>query len=477
MVALLKENVRSESQGENAMTIRLPRRLLIGLLSLLVAIFATVFITEFFDTDYSSPDIQNKCTKSGAQDPKNTLRPVSGTIKTIRLTNQGEFVNRCELTDVLDEIMWDTQPTWCSDPIAWPMDWPPHRSSTCLNVKSGESIKPKLIVLFVHGWMHNATDEDTNHDKFTKLIKSLEDTNPQKQVLGVYVTWNASTGNAFLDYFSFWSRQRRADRITQSAILTKIVGSIGSSRGRSGQRDYFIAIGHSFGARMLFAAVNAPFVLGVENAYPPPGTSTYQTIRGPADAVVLVNPAFEAARYSTLDDIIRNEEAFRRDQQPLMITVSTDNDCATRLAFPFGQMIDLAFDKRARTTLGNYEGYYTHSLLSSDESQCSGSKLSNFTEDFLLANLCLKREPRWHLRRNTALDRDPRGWSDVTSKHQIRNPFLVVHTNKKVIDNHGGFWDSNDHAFSVWLFRMLDALAYCNDNPTECVTTQQSHAE
>jgi hypothetical protein len=46
-----------------------------------------------------------------------------------------------------------------------------------------------------------------------------------------------------------------------------------------------------------------------------------------------------------------------------MITVSTDNDWATKTAFPIGQMLGLSFDERAQTTLGNYKRYYTHTLF------------------------------------------------------------------------------------------------------------------
>src|SRR5437867_2861627 len=52
---------------------------------------------------------QNKCNKHKT-DPKNDPRLIprpDECIKIIRLTNSGEFVDRCELTNALYELNWD----------------------------------------------------------------------------------------------------------------------------------------------------------------------------------------------------------------------------------------------------------------------------------------------------------------------------------------------------------------------------------
>jgi hypothetical protein len=417
------------------------RKLLIGLL---ILPFVAVSVAEFRSESNSSASIQNKCTKTKSEDPANWSRPTSGKVKNIELTNEGEFVDRCQLTDVLDELIWDSR-------------FPPP-----LTINTNAISRPKLVVLFVHGWMHDGSENDPNHKRFSELVTGLAATQ-EKQVLGIYVTWNASTGNAVLDYFSFWSRQRIADRITQSAVITKIVGAIGSTRGISGKQDNFIAIGHSFGARMLFAAVNAPLILDVTKAYPAAHSDVYRTFKGPADAIVLINPAFEAARYTTLNSFMRNEEVFSQQQPPLMITVSTDNDSATKYAFPVGQLLGLSFDERAQTTLGNYKRYYTHTLFVPKGEKCGAADPFNLTEEYFTSGLCLKREPKWHRLSEDDGKLDPNRWSDVPADRQMYNPFLVVHTTKDIIDNHGGFWDEDKPAFFNWLFDILKALDLRND--------------
>jgi hypothetical protein len=47
------------------------------------------------------------------------------------------------------------------------------------------------------------------------------------------------------------------------------------------------------------------------------------------------------------------------------------------------------------------------------------------------------------------------------------NPFLVVHTTKDIINNHGGFWDKDNPAFSNWLFDILKALDLRNDRAAD----------
>jgi hypothetical protein len=426
-------------------------RLIVVLLCVVVAIYSIVFSTEFLDASPLQADIQNKCTKHGKDDPSFVPRPSSGRTVVVHLTNEGEFADRCEFTDALDEIVWDH----CADPVRAASE------QKCFNEqlipKPDAVSKPKLIVLYTHGWMHSADEKDHNFEQFKALVRRLASSRADRQVLGIYIGWNGSTGSSILDYFSFWSRQRVADRITQSAIIAKMVGAIGNVRGGSGKRDNFVAIGHSFGARMLFAAVNAPLIIDVERAYPKPNTNLYQMVRGPADAVLLLNPAFEASRYTAIDSFMRNEETFASNQPPLIITVSTDNDWATRTAFPLGQMLGLSFDERAQTTLGNYEPYYTHSLMRSNDA-CAPAYTLDIAEQFYASKLCLRRETSWHNEKREQkinVTKDPFRWSIVAPERQKYNPFLLVHTNKEVIDNHGGIWEP---PFSDWIFEVVKAM-------------------
>jgi hypothetical protein len=60
-------------------------------------------------------------------------------LKVIRLTRLGEFVDRCELSDVLYELNWDR-------PLSHGVRGP--------RFDPAKPKLPKLAVLYIHGWMH-----------------------------------------------------------------------------------------------------------------------------------------------------------------------------------------------------------------------------------------------------------------------------------------------------------------------------------
>jgi hypothetical protein len=57
------------------------------------------------------------------------------------------------------------------------------------------------------------------------------------------------------------------------------------------------------------------------------------------DLTILVNPAFEAARYHPLHSILANRRFPSQQQVPVFMSVTAENDWATGLAFPAGRTI------------------------------------------------------------------------------------------------------------------------------------------
>jgi hypothetical protein len=377
---------------------------------------------------------QNKCLKhitDPRNDPRSIPRP-DNSIKVIRLTNSGEFVDRCELTNVLYELNWDRDT--------------PENSFGAIKITGAPKL-PKLTVLYVHGWKHDASLGDSDLNSFTQLIGELRERHKnQKYVIGVYLGWNASAGlPGLFENISFWVKKNNADRIAQSAVVTKIVSAIGAiTHTAPDRKDQFIAIGHSFGARMLFSATAQSLVYETERGHPGFPGGEYDLVEGSADAVILLNPAFEASRYTSIDDITRKDEHFAASQPPLLISVSTDNDWATRLAFPIGQWLGLSRSQRELTTLGNYRPYFTHALVPTNDDKAASSLDAPITEDFVAEGLCLTRLSRGSVKRVV----------------QAHNPFIVAQTTKAVIDGHNGIWAGR---FRTWLGELIAALERRNE--------------
>ena len=253
---------------------------------------------------------QNKCEKhftDPIHDPRTFARP-NDDLKVIRLTNSGEFADRCDLTNALYELNWDR---------------PRPPTSFGVKVKPGASHLPKLVLLYIHGWKHSADEDDSDRHNFEKLVRSLRSAEEGKRyVVGIFVGWNADSPlPGILENLTFSVKKNNADRIAQSSSVTEIYSAVGSIvKADPEQRDQFIAIGHSFGARLLFSATAQTLVSAVEQAHPGFPGGTYKVIQGLSDAIVLLNPAFEASRYSAINDFIRNEEAYAEVQAPLVVT-------------------------------------------------------------------------------------------------------------------------------------------------------------
>lgn len=387
--------------------------------------------------------LQNKCDKEGKpDDPRQINRPGHlGNVLRIRLTNNGSFIDRCELTDVLYELNWDS----------------PRAARGFGARRKPDAISlPKFIVLYIHGWKHSASNNDTDLLNFTKAISRLNQVNAtDKQVLGVYVGWNATSKAPFFDRFplnnlTFWSRQRVADRIAQSGVITKILSSISAvlSDGDRSDENQFIAIGHSFGARILFSGASQPLIYDTQRAHPGCPGEVYKMIHGIANAVILLNPAFEAARYTALDAITRIEEKFADNQLPLLLAISSKGDWATKTAFPIGQLVGSYKSETERTTLGNYSKYQTHSLQIANSEISDASGLNDLSENFAAGGLRLTRD------RASGNDCGRTAGSEPRIV-QLRNPFLIASTTPKIIRDHNDIWNER---FAEWLFAYINEL-------------------
>lgn len=406
---------------------------------LMMAFLAAESAPLWFNRLEGEPDkSQNKCNPelNGIRDPRLIPRP-DDSLKIIRLTNSGEFVSRCELTNALYEVNWDRKfPEEARMPVK----------------QEGAVSQPKLVLLYIHGWKHSADRDDSDLYHFDKLVQRLrKQYADRRRVVGVYIGWNADSG--FWPWFeplenlTFWVKKNNADRIAQSAAVTMIVSSIGAMvKSDPTRQDEFIAVGHSFGARILYSATAQSLVSAAERAHPGHSHGTYSVFEGVADAVILLNPAFEASRYSTINDFSRNDEHFDRRQPPLLITIASEADRATKYAFPVGQYLGLARSSREKHTLGNYNSFQTHRLNKMSREQCSPDGDVSSFENFYAANLCLRRIPP---RVETVTRYSGEG------ETQQYNPFIVARTDQSIIADHNDIWNSD---FRHWLAAIIERM-------------------
>jgi hypothetical protein len=347
----------------------------------------------------TEPDLrQDECRPGGSELSKEYEASESGVVRVIRLTDDGEFVDRCELTDAIYEIR------------------------NCQ--------KPELIVWYIHGWKHNADKEDSDRKNFESLIKELakkqSEEGGRRRVVGIYIGWDGAVGPALLRNLSFWNRKGAADRISQSAVLSKIFAATKYARRQQEKeitaKDLTIMIGHSFGARILYTATSQVLIEEVQRRHPGRAESSYGVIEGPADLILLLNPALQAAVFTAMHSVRRRDshwwESIDAQQQALLLAISSENDWATGKAFPLGQWLAFARRDRQRQTLGNYREYITHSLQALQSTDRSAA-ISKFWYDHFEANCLLLRR---------------------TAMSHPGNPFMVARTTPDIIDGHNGIW-------------------------------------
>jgi hypothetical protein len=254
-----------------------------------------------------------------------------------------------------------------------------------------------LIVVFAHGWKHNASWNDGNVNAFRAVLselQELETTNsaqhvtldgtplplPPRKVVGVYLGWRGLSQTWWgLKELTFWERKRTAHSVGQGAV-SDILVELEEIRKRSRivyqeqetnhlrQPTMLVVVGHSFGGAVIYSAL-APLlqehlidVIDSEGKPKPP--------RGFGDLVVLVNPAFEAARFEVLK---RSSDArgYVTNQAATLAIFTSKADWATKIAFKIGRIVSTVFEKHRKdqdqyganiTAIGHYNPYITHDL-------------------------------------------------------------------------------------------------------------------
>jgi hypothetical protein len=245
-----------------------------------------------------------------------------------------------------------------------------------------------LIITFVHGWKHNASGADSNVAMFHKILNEVgtmenflakQRHHHTRRVVGLYVGWRGLSENVEpFQELSFWGRKNAAEVVGHGAVI-EVLSELESLRNQINRNSAaeiaqhkrpstkLIIMGHSFGGDVVFSAC-APVLTErmVENFNE---TGDPQPPKSLGDLVVLINPAFEAARFETLHHIA-STKAFPSGTNCTLAVFTSTADWATGLAFPAGRSLSTVFqsyeDKKQReadrTAVGHYQPYLNYEL-------------------------------------------------------------------------------------------------------------------
>jgi len=237
-----------------------------------------------------------------------------------------------------------------------------------LNEKT-EQNEDLLMVVFIHGWKHNAAAGDKSLQSFRGVLRDArfsedlrsEDRGRDRKVLGVYLSWRglSLSGNEAWTNASFWTRKKAATKVAVGSIREvlarlrafQIARNKSNDREGSDEGTRLIVSGHSFGGLILFTAVSEYLIESVVGRTFL-GGSEKRIVQPFGDLVILINPAFEAARYLPLCAAVQAQPGYPKYQRPCFLAVTATNDYATGYWFPIGRWFSTRLESVRRNALG-----------------------------------------------------------------------------------------------------------------------------
>lgn len=335
-----------------------------------------------------------------------------------------------------------------------------------------------LMVMFAHGWKHNADHFDSNLVAFENMLLQLDKgdnlvcanaTCHRRQTVGVFLSWRGLSASVEpFKALSFWNRKDRAHAVGASGAARLVADlDVISDRskpcapGTSGDDcriqdiNRFIIVGHSFGGAIVYSATQQRLL--ADQARPNfQGTIS----RNIADLIVLINPAFEAALYRPIHERAQ-ETVFPEGKPPVLTIFSSEADKANKNLFKIGRFFSTAFtnynpdfeEQRDvdRHSVGHYDPYVTHTLIPhTTDAEAATAYEKNLTatneswdefqngdtQAWNTGGVSLTREPHMH------------------TAGQFANPYFVVRVSPELIPGHNEIWDP---VFMNFIYSMVTA--------------------
>ncbi len=340
----------------------------------------------------------------------------------VEIDDQGQLRNRKQMQAVLDQLY---------------------------TMAANESL---LINVFVHGWHHNAKPQDPNVESFKVSLVQLsqlenrlaaaQNKQPRK-VVGVYIGWRGESIDVpLLNNITFWDRKSTAQEVGHlgmDELLLKLeeISNVKNTLDPP-IKSRLVIVGHSFGGAAVYSATSqilaSRFVDSRENK------NFNDTAKGFGDLVVLLNPAFEALSYAPLYDLAQARCSYFPEQPPRLVILTSEADKATKYLFPMGRFFSSFFEAHQsvnrddcrrplnyhegaadRSTVGHFKPLLTHELR-----PASQAKKAVYAE---AVNV-------W--RQQEAGGVQQYGATELLhlNKSALRNPFLNVKVDKRLIEDH-----------------------------------------
>ena len=338
------------------------------------------------------------------------------------------------------------------------------------------------VVVFVHGWHHNASSTDGNVQGFYDALALSSRWNKGRKIKGIYIGWRGdSLPVPGLRYVTFWDRKNTSDEVGRGGLLEFLLRlERGVKNGPNG-RNRLLLVGHSFGASVTFNALAHTYLQRfLDGAH---SQESGPRFRGYGDLVVLINPAIEAMRYMPFRSAIEYygqrtappRVDFSFETRPALVILSSQGDAATRIAFPAARFVSTALEAHSRIsaeegvtpdgpysewnldrdTVGNFAGFQTHEPLrltagAANPDTPIAAKLTEQCE-------ALEGARMWRLLNQTdSSDAFPDSQVVVQRRRDekvVNSPYIVAAVSRELIRDHTDIGRAN---VVCWINQLLD---------------------
>jgi hypothetical protein len=343
-----------------------------------------------------------------------------------------------------------------------------------------------LVFVFVHGWNHNAESSDQNLVSARELVRALAlaemdpETGSGRPVVGVYLAWRGKrASSSVLQKLSYWNRNAGAVRVGSSLALgdslreildvTKSLDSGGNANSR------VVVVGHSMGSLILqqsMAGLLPNATIGSNKVAGPGLSLSPRTSTMFPDLVVLLNSAASSLQALQIVEHLQDHNVQRwvqrpagRYRAPLLISLTSETDRATSLAFKVGRSLDpyrgafrrtraepFPHDQRSFyfTSDGHNRNLWSHEMGRVDEgvSVCprgEPEKVDHLSTDLLRAPGYKSMEIIEGDLQGFEIDLSCRSKTDQFERYRFRrrknsenrSAFWFAHLPKAIVDGHG----------------------------------------
>lgn len=249
------------------------------------------------------------------------------------------------------------------------MLWNPDQLDDTLQLieqRNAESKRGIMLITYTHGWTHDANPNRTKGDlnnfksRMKELSQSLSnqpnsaDATIPDHIVAVFLGWRGATTRApLLKSLSFWNRKDAAERVASYQMRETLFRLSSTTKQRIDSK--VLLTGHSMGG-MILARTIAPTLSTLLLA------SGDQGISIPTDLIILQNPALDGLETFQFIDYLKRTNAqaelrstisqtnAQTDGQvetasepapgPIIVSITSETDWVTRVAYPVGQAFD-----------------------------------------------------------------------------------------------------------------------------------------